>query len=144
MQFNESISWLKDFLIRNNYEKIAEQIKYDWCWKELGKFSKNVKQEVLDLVATEIIKSGSSWACYYYCRDIENRDDVREAIIKSGNGDVCYRYCRSVKDRDDVREALIKSGNRIACVCYCYDVKDRDDVRAAAEKTGYTFPERIK
>ena len=129
MKFDESISWLKNFLIKNNYQGIAKQIKDNWCWAELGTFSKNVPQEVLDLVAKEIIKSGDSWACYYYCYFIEDRDDVREAMIKSGNGDVCYRYCRDVKDRDDVREALIKSGDGMACYCYCRYVKDRADVR---------------
>ena len=108
MKFDESISWLKNFLIENNYEDIAKQIKYDWCWEELGTFSKNVPQEVLDLVAKEIIKSGDSWACYYYCRFIEDRDDVREALIKSGDGMACYCYCRYVKDRADVRKVTAR------------------------------------
>ena len=144
MKFAATISWLKNFLIKNNYEDIANKIDADWCWKELGKFSKNVKQEVLDLVAEEIIKSGDGGACYRYCRNIEDRDDVREAMIKSGNGMTCYRYCRDVKDRGDVREALIKSGDGWACYYYGCDIEDRDDVRAVAEKTGYPCPERTK
>ena len=143
MKFDDTVVWLKNFLIKNNYEKIANRIDDDWCWPELSEFSQKVKQKVLDLVAKEIIKSGDGVACYNYCRFIEDRDDVREAIIKSGDGWACYNYCRFIEDRDDVREALIKSGNGGACYWYCCDVKDRDDVWEVAGKDGCLRPKKI-
>ena len=108
--FRPTTRWLKSFLIKNNYTEIAAQIDDDWCWMELGVFAKNVSQKVLDLVTAEIIKSGDGWACYRYCLDVEDRDDVREAMINSGNGWACREYCYYVKDRDDVREIAEKGG----------------------------------
>ncbi len=108
--FEPEIRWLKGFLIRNNYEEIADRLQYDWCWEELGKFSKKVPKKVLDLVAREVIKSGDGWACYKYCLYIEDRDDVREALIKSGDGMVCSWYCRNVEDRKDVRAVAERDG----------------------------------
>ncbi len=108
--FAPEIRWLKNFLIKNNYEEIADQLQYAWCWKELGEFSKKVPKKVKDLVAKEIIKSGDGHYCYCYCRNIEDRDDVREAMIKSGNGAVCCSYCRDIKNRDDVRAVAERDG----------------------------------
>ncbi len=135
--FKPTIWWLKSFLIKNNYKEIANQIDDDWCWKELGKFSKKAPKKVRDLVAREVIKSGNGWVCYAYCRHIEDRDDVREVLIKSGNGRLCYLYCLYIEDRDDVREALIKSGDGMVCSWYCRNVEDRKDVRTVAERGGY-------
>ena len=79
--FNATISWLKKFLVYNGYTGIANQIDDDWCWPELGEFAKTVPAEVLELVTQEVIKSGDGWACYYYCRDVQDRDDVRAVTI---------------------------------------------------------------
>ena len=81
MRFEFSTSWLKRFLIDNNYREIASQIEDDWCWKELGRFAKTVSSEVIELVVSELIKSGNGWACYCYCCVVEDRDDVRAVAV---------------------------------------------------------------
>ncbi len=135
--FEPTTRWLKDFLIKNNYEEIAKQIDDYWCWESLGRFSKTIPQKVLDLVAKEIITSGKGDVCSAYCQYIEDRDDVVAALIKSGDSEACYCYCWAVEDRADVREALIKSGNSQVCYWYYCDVQENDEIKAIAERGGY-------
>ena len=132
MEFRATREWLKSVLPT----EYAKQIRYDWCWKEIGQWYRetDIPSDIVEPIVQALIESGDGEACHLYCLYIEDRPEGRQALIDSGDGYACYCYCYyNVKDRDDVRQALIDSGDGNACYWYCLDVEDRPEVRAVAE-----------
>ncbi len=130
-KFKPTIKWLKQAICELGYEDLANKLKYNDCWPELGMYVKNWPPALLEALTKKLAESGSGPACYLYLYYIKDRKDVRQALIESGDGWYCYSYLRNIADRDQVRQAMIDSGNGGACYWYLRDVSDRADVRQA-------------
>jgi hypothetical protein len=60
---------------------------------------------------------------YNFCRNIEDRPEVRKLITESY---WAYYYCRYVEDRPSVRKLITFSGDALD---YCKYIKDRPKIR---------------
>jgi len=138
--FAPTIKWARAFLWAQGRDDLAERLPNDSCWPQIGQAVRDglVPAEIVEGATQALIASGNGWACYCYCRYVQDLPEVRAALIASGNGWACYCYCLNVQDLPEVRAALIASGDGRACYYYCLNVQDHRDVRAVAERAGYT------
>ena len=68
---------------------------------------------------------------YWYCKYVEDRPEMRDLIINSQHA---YLYCRDVEDRPEIRERITDSED---AYWYCKYVEDRPEMRELAEEGGY-------
>jgi len=83
----KTIADLKQFVADHGHPEIAEKIGRTWCWPELGAAIRKHKQEIpgelFEAVTAALIATGDADRLYWYCRYVQDRDDVRAALKKA-------------------------------------------------------------
>jgi len=63
-----------------------------------------------------------SWWAYKYCKDIEDKPEVKKYITHSNHA---FWYCKDVKDRPEIRKLITTSFHAYR---YCKEIQDRPEV----------------
>jgi hypothetical protein len=132
---------VEDKLNKYEFDPFTLQLKLD------SKGTKDDKMDVLlwcknnvDTILATTVSGEASEAAYLYCRDVEDRPEVRKHIVDSH---WAYLYCRDVEDRPEVRKHIVDSHWAYR---YCGDIEDRPEVRKniTDSKWAYEYCKNIK
>lgn len=90
----------------------------------------NIKREDLSLIMSQIVKTGSASAAYYYAEEISDADIelLQSIVVKSDNVWKILDFAKNIKgsNKELLRDRMLEIGNLNCIMCFARDVKDID------------------
>jgi len=90
----------------------------------------NIKREDLSLIMSQIVKTGSASAAYYYAEEISDADIelLQSIVVKSDNVWAILDFAKNIKgsNKELLRDRMLEIGNLNYIIYFARDVKDID------------------